>query len=428
VLCFAVSTSLQEAHALPTQSGIIVPLYLPPGTGWDSLVQAKISHPTVPILAIINPLNGSGQVQNPDYVQGVQNLQSNGITVLGYVYTNYAARNSTEVVNEIVEYKRFYNVTGIFFDQMSYVAGNETYYKNLDTIAKSLGITLTIGNAGVDTVPSYVETVDNIVTYDNATLPTIQYLDGWHKNFTKNNFSIIAFGVNSLDKSFVTHASSFVEYMYITNGSLPNPFDSVPSYFGDLASALDNSSNTSAIDTLTIKPVDMLANQIRGMWTELHDNNGTTISSGFAPKSYTVTSGKQYTVFVSGWNNTKFDHWDDASTNPYRAITPTHDMMLTAYYSGVIATDNIRTLTIKSEDMSGSQIVGMWTELHAPKGGLINSGFAPKSYSVTFGKQYTVFVSGWNGTVFDHWDDASTNPYRVIIPTQDMMLTAYYRK
>ena len=35
------------------------------------------------------------------------------------------------------------------------------------------------------------------------------------------------------------NARKYVQYIYVQNDNLPNPWDSVPSYFGDLLAALE---------------------------------------------------------------------------------------------------------------------------------------------------------------------------------------------
>ena len=71
-----------------------------------------------------------------------------------------------------------YNNTLIFLDEMSNVAGQEGYYSYLNGDAKSLGLTLTVGNAGTETLPSYIGTVDTIIINENSGLPSISSLEG----------------------------------------------------------------------------------------------------------------------------------------------------------------------------------------------------------------------------------------------------------
>jgi len=84
------------------------------------------------------------------------------------------------------------------------------------------------------------------------------------------------------------------------------------------------------------------------------------------------------------------------------------------------------TITVKSDDLSGNSITGMYDELHSSSGSMLGHGYTTNTYSVTTGKQYIVYMSNWQNIVFDHWDDGSTNPYRTITPTQSVTLTAYF--
>ena len=80
------------SSATQTPTGLIVPLYAyPTNPTWNALIQAKQSHPNVPIIAIINPNSGPGSSSDPSYVSGIASLQSAGISVVGYVPTGYAS-------------------------------------------------------------------------------------------------------------------------------------------------------------------------------------------------------------------------------------------------------------------------------------------------------------------------------------------------
>ncbi|HEX2697885.1 MAG TPA: spherulation-specific family 4 protein [Anaerolineales bacterium] len=233
----------QTARALNTpRTGLVVPLYIYPGADWDRLIQAKNNNSRVPMIAVINPNSGPGESQDANYLIGVQNLKAAGITVLGYVHTAYASRPVADVEAEINTYKNWYPLDGIFLDQMSDVAGNETYYSDLNAYIKSLGFTFTMGNPATDTLPSYVGTVDNMIIYENAGLPSLASLDGWHGGYPKQNFSMIAYGVSGLDPSFINSASDYVGYLYVTDDVAPNPWDTLPPYFEQLVSILNNKS------------------------------------------------------------------------------------------------------------------------------------------------------------------------------------------
>jgi len=44
---------------------------------------------------------------------------------------------------------------------------------------------------------------------------------------------------SAFDASFVHGARQYVQYVYVQNDTLPNPWDTVPSFFGDLLAALE---------------------------------------------------------------------------------------------------------------------------------------------------------------------------------------------
>src|SRR5207244_11745384 len=74
--CPSLGTSGSNATASVTNNmtsatrsalGLIVPLYSAPGCAWSQLIDAKKQYPSIPIIAIINPHNGSGVSKDPTY-------------------------------------------------------------------------------------------------------------------------------------------------------------------------------------------------------------------------------------------------------------------------------------------------------------------------------------------------------------------------
>jgi hypothetical protein len=234
------TTAATSTTSTTSKAGLYVPLFTyPTSSMWSTLVNTKKSHPNLPIVVTINPSSGVGSSKDNNFVNGINQLKSAGITVIGYVYTSYAQRSNTVIKDEINKYKSWYAVNGIFFDEMSITSGKESYYSNLNSYVKSSGMSLTIGNPGADTKSTYIGTVDNMIIYESQGLPTIDSLKGWHLNYNKKNFSIIPFGVSTLNTQFVKDAKNYVGYIYITNDGLPNPWNSLPSYFSNLVTALD---------------------------------------------------------------------------------------------------------------------------------------------------------------------------------------------
>jgi len=232
------SIKIQDTTSNDSNTGILVPLYIYPGADWTKLVTIKKDNSDVEIVAIINPDNGAGSVRDSNYVNGIKALKSAGISVIGYVWTDYGARSISAAKAEINRYKTWYSVSGIFLDSMSNVPGHEGYYKTLTDYAKSKGLKNVIGNPGADTQQSYIGTVDTLNIYEGANVPDPSYFSGWHSDYGKKNFSFIAYGITNLDNEYIKEISQYVGLLYLTDDSSPNPFDSLPSYLAELAQAL----------------------------------------------------------------------------------------------------------------------------------------------------------------------------------------------
>ena len=235
-------------------TGVIVPLYTYPGDSWQIVVQAKRSHPSVPIVAIINPNSGPGSLLDAKYVTEIKKLQTAGVTVLGYVFTNYASRTQDLVIRDIMAYKNWYDVDGIMFDEMSNALGNEDYYSSLTRYVKSIHMVMTIGNPGTDVPLTYVGTMDVLNIYEGLGIPdayTFSKRSANYQKWGKENFSIVAYGIKDLDESALEKVSKYIAYLYLTDDDLPNPYDKLPSYFSSLLAALDGNRSSSLRQTIS---------------------------------------------------------------------------------------------------------------------------------------------------------------------------------
>src|SRR5881396_556572 len=129
----AIATIRPSSAAATSPTGLVIPLYTYPTDGtWQAILNAKIAHPTVPIIAVINPSDGPGNALDPSYVLGIKAFQAAGIVVLGYVATGYASNPLSSLENQIQLYKNWYGVNGIMFDEMRDTVGQESYYSNLN--------------------------------------------------------------------------------------------------------------------------------------------------------------------------------------------------------------------------------------------------------------------------------------------------------
>ncbi len=219
----------------------IVPLYtFPTDASWNTVIAAKAAHPTVGVVAAVNPANGPGAAADPAYAAGIARLNAAGIKVIGYVATGYATRNAPVIKADIDRWKAFYpgQIGGIFFDEQSSRAGDVAFYRDLSQYAKSQGLSFTVGNPGTDTSEAFIGALDTMLIYESSGLPSASQMGGWHAKYASSNFGVIPH-TSAFDANFVRNARQYVQYVYVQNDTLPNPWDSVPGTFGDLLAALE---------------------------------------------------------------------------------------------------------------------------------------------------------------------------------------------
>ena len=82
---------------------------------------------------------------------------------------------------------------------------------------------------------------------------------------------------------------------------------------------------------LTVKAQDVAGNSL-GQYIALTNSSGT-VATGFAPVTFNLKSGAQYTVSISDYKNFVFDHWvDTGSTVSSRSISITTATQITAVF------------------------------------------------------------------------------------------------
>ncbi|OJH42455.1 spherulation-specific family 4 protein [Cystobacter ferrugineus] len=221
------------------EAGAIVPLYIYPSPGaWAPLIEGKASHPTVPVLAIINPDTGPGVAIKPEYATSISELADAGITVLGYVHASYSQRDASVVREEISRYRSFYpEARGIFIDEMANTEGQEGYYRALSDHARDVGFSLTVGNPGARTPVSFRGTVDVLTISEGPGLTEAGLIHESAAGFDRGSLSVLRYGLPSASPAYVNQVRRDVRYIYLTHDA-QNPWTSLPSYLNSLLDSL----------------------------------------------------------------------------------------------------------------------------------------------------------------------------------------------
>ncbi len=221
-----------KARTLPICQKMSIPAYFNLDSLWD---QAIVGAPTVGIM-IMNPHNGPGAMPSHEYLTAINKAKSVGIRVLGYVHTSYGTRSQTDVKSDIDKYKAWYNVSNIFLDEASGQTADLSYYQYLaDYIHATVGAIVML-NFGIYPDESYMNIGDIANVFENvySAYPTAQIPD-WAFKYPPTKFSHLIYGA---DRSAITHVLALAQqrnvgYIYVTDGGLPNPWNTLPSYWSN---------------------------------------------------------------------------------------------------------------------------------------------------------------------------------------------------
>ena len=225
-------------YAMTTQSSVrcqamAIPAYFYPGSRWT---QATAGAPTVEIM-VMNPMNGPGSAWDPQYGAAVSNAQAAGIFVVGYVYTSYGARNTNNVKSDIDTYEAWYNVDGIFLDETAGTSNMVSYYRSIDDHIRSYPGNITILNPGIYPDESYMGAGDIIMAFEGSysTYNSSSYtIPQWARSYSPWRFWHAVYSTSSKSpmKNAVNESRGRnAAYIYITNDALPNPWDTLPTYW-----------------------------------------------------------------------------------------------------------------------------------------------------------------------------------------------------
>lgn len=240
-MLFAGAVPLEAVSADAARMEIVVPAYFYPsgGSDWNKLNAAANK---VPLTAIMNPGNGPGNFQDSNYVSAVNALRAAGGRVIGYVYTSYTARSLQQVLNDIDRYDDWYNIDGIFVDEMTNTGPAERldYYRDIYNYVKSIDPSWEVmGNPGTNTMEQYLTwpTADRLMVQENVGAAYPGYSpSSWNFDYDSSKFVHLvhteptaAAMRNDLNLALERNAGG----IYITDDVLANPWDRLPTYWDD---------------------------------------------------------------------------------------------------------------------------------------------------------------------------------------------------
>jgi Spherulation-specific family 4 len=226
LLVFVIPVSSSQSMA--------VPAFFPPGQLWRQLDSAAATIR----LVVMNPASGPGTAYDPAYGEVVRTAENRGITVVGYVDTNYGARDLSAVESEVDDYYTWYHVNGVFFDRAStgcaLARGPTSYYAKLHAYVRAKGGSArTILNPGKQTNECFLADTDVLVTFEG---PDTQYVNdysapSWVTHQSPSHFWHIVYdasNVSAMTRAVALSKQRGAGSVFVTPDALPSPYSTLP--------------------------------------------------------------------------------------------------------------------------------------------------------------------------------------------------------
>jgi Spherulation-specific family 4/Immunoglobulin I-set domain len=247
--------------------GIMVPAYFYPTSGgyWSAL---DFAASRVPLIAIMNPDSGPGASQDNTYVQALAKLHQSGGTVIGYIHTSYGTRPLADVESDVDLYLSFYAVDGFFVDEM---ANDENtnhldYYAALYQYIKARNTNYIVaGNPGSNTQEDYLArpTVDSLMIFENDGTNYPGFMpSSWVAKYPAQQFVHLPYDVPAaatMSNDVGLAVSRNAGWIYITDDTFPNPYDTLPSYWTNEVGLVQSFNSGSLPVSIVIQPADQTA-------------------------------------------------------------------------------------------------------------------------------------------------------------------------
>jgi hypothetical protein len=211
---------------------LIVPAYFHPAThplewAWLAERAAQVR------LIVLNLANGPGAQPDAAILPALGRLRAAGITVCGYVDTNYGRRPADEAIADLGWHLDWYQVDGVFFDRAAIAAEQVSYYADLARRARGIGARLVALNHGAHPIEPYADHADLLGTFEG---PWSAYLElgvpRWVRSRPAEQFFHLLHSVptTSFADALGLAARRHVGCAYVTSRDGANPWGGLPSW------------------------------------------------------------------------------------------------------------------------------------------------------------------------------------------------------
>lgn len=144
---------------------LLIPLYVHPAEDPDAWHRLRTAAART-YAVVLNPANGPGPAPDPAYTGAAGALRAAGIRLLGYVDTDYGARDPAAVTADVRRHLQWYAADGCFLDRVTADREGLPGCRRLVRSLRRLGAGTVVLNPGVHPAPGYTRIADLTVTFE----------------------------------------------------------------------------------------------------------------------------------------------------------------------------------------------------------------------------------------------------------------------
>jgi spherulation-specific family 4 protein len=218
---------------------LLVPTYIyPRGDGrkeWQRLFDAASK---VEIVAIANPNSGPGDELNPDYTAIFTEATNQGVTLVGYVSTDFGKRTQAEIKQDVDTWVRYYpQIRGFFFDQQPREGRYVVHFAELrDYARQKLRDPLVITNPGVPCDEAYLAQAVSDVTCVFVNYQGFEQFEppATFKAYDPSRFAAMPYNISDVETMRTVVKDAIIKrigYLYISDAKPPNQWGKLPVYW-----------------------------------------------------------------------------------------------------------------------------------------------------------------------------------------------------
>jgi len=207
-----------------------IPAYGYPGEGvWEKLGSLEPG-----ALVIMDPADGPGRPIDPRYLSAVSAAARSGLRVFGYVTTDYGRRSAAAMEAEVERYRDWYQPSGVFLDQAPASISSSTPIVEVVERIRRWNMSLAINPGQPDIDPTDAALADYVINFEGpySTYRRTRF-PKWVRD-ANTTFWHLVYEVKDVRTmravaSMAAHTRAGI--VYITDATMPNPWERLPTYW-----------------------------------------------------------------------------------------------------------------------------------------------------------------------------------------------------